>query len=83
MLSLGALFIVAGRVGDIVGRRRAFVFGCVLFTATMIGAALAPNLAALVTFRVLQGAGAGLLSRSASRWSPTATPRAGGPAPSA
>lgn len=61
MLSLGALFIVAGRVGDIVGRRRAFVFGCVLFTATMIGAALAPTLPALVAFRVLQGAGAGLL----------------------
>jgi MFS family permease len=61
MLSLGALFIVAGRVGDIVGRRRAFVFGCALFTATMIGAALAPTLPVLVAFRVLQGAGAGLL----------------------
>lgn len=54
MLSMGALFIVAGRVGDIVGRRRAFVFGCVLFTATMIGAALAPSLPALAAFRVLQ-----------------------------
>lgn len=61
MLSLGSLFIVAGRVGDIVGRRRAFLTGCILFTATMIGAALAPNLAALVTFRVLQGAGPGLI----------------------
>jgi MFS family permease len=37
------------------------VFGCVLFTATMIGAALAPSLPALVAFRVLQGAGAGLI----------------------
>jgi hypothetical protein len=27
MLSLGSLFIVAGRVGDIVGRRRAFLTG--------------------------------------------------------
>jgi MFS family permease len=43
MLSLGALFIVAGRAGDIVGRRRTFVFGCVLFTTTMIGTALAPT----------------------------------------
>jgi MFS family permease len=39
MLSLGSLFIVAGRIGDIVGRRRAFGTGCLLFTATMIGAA--------------------------------------------
>jgi EmrB/QacA subfamily drug resistance transporter len=61
MLSLGALFIVAGRVGDIIGRRRAFLLGCVLFTGTMIGAALAPSLAVLVLFRVLQGAGAGLV----------------------
>ena len=38
---MASLVAVAGRVGDIVGRRRAFVFGCVLFTATMIGAALA------------------------------------------
>lgn len=61
MLSLGALFIVAGRVGDIVGRRRALTAGCILFTGTMIGAALAPSLGVLVAFRVLQGAGAGLI----------------------
>jgi EmrB/QacA subfamily drug resistance transporter len=61
MLSLGALFIVAGRVGDIVGRRRAFCTGCLLFTGTLIGAALSPSLPVLVAFRVLQGAGAGLM----------------------
>ena len=61
MLSLGSLFIVAGRIGDIVGRKRAFGTGCLLFTATMIGAALAPSLPVLVLFRVLQGAGAGLM----------------------
>lgn len=61
MLSLGSLFIVAGRIGDIVGRRRAFLTGCLLFTGTMIGAALAPSLPVLVVFRVLQGAGAGLM----------------------
>jgi MFS family permease len=55
MLSLGSVFIVAGRVGDVVGRRRAFVTGCLLFTGTMIGAALAPTLAMLVTFRVRTG----------------------------
>jgi len=61
MLSLGALFIVGGRLGDILGRRSALLAGCALFTGTVIGAALAPSLAVLVAFRVLQGAGAGLI----------------------
>jgi MFS family permease len=61
MLSLGALFIVGGRLGDILGRRSALLAGCALFSGTVIGAALAPSLAVLVAFRVLQGAGAGLI----------------------
>src|SRR5215469_785897 len=61
MLCLGAVFIVAGRLGDIVGRRKALLAGCALFTGTVIGAALAPSLGVLIVFRVLQGAGAGLM----------------------
>ena len=61
LLSQGATLVVAGRVGDVVGRPRVFVAGGVLFAVALVGAALAPNLSGLVLFRVLQGAGAGLM----------------------
>jgi MFS family permease len=61
LLSLGAALAVAGRVADILGRRRVFVAGCLLFALTLAGSALSPSLPALVVFRVVQGAGAGLM----------------------
>ena len=61
LLSNGAMLVAAGRLGDVAGRRRVFVAGCVLFTVALVGAALAPGLPVLVVFRVLQGAGAGLM----------------------
>ena len=61
LLSLGAGLAVAGRIGDILGRRRVFVAGCLLFVVTLVGSALSPSLPVLVVFRVLQGAGAGLM----------------------
>ena len=61
MLSLGATFVIAGRIGDIAGRLRVFVTGCLLFTVTLIGSALAPGLPVLIAFRLLQGLGAGLM----------------------
>jgi MFS family permease len=61
LLSLGAALLVAGRIGDTAGRRRVFIAGCLLFLLTLVGSALAPTLAVLVVFRVLQGAGAGLM----------------------
>ena len=61
LLSQGATLVVAGRLGDVAGRRRVFAAGCLLFAVTLAGAALAPSLPVLVVFRVLQGAGAGLM----------------------
>jgi len=61
LLSLGAALVVAGRIADVVGRRRVFVLGCLVFAVTSVGAALAPGLAVLVVFRVAQGIGAGLM----------------------
>jgi MFS family permease len=61
LLSLGATLVVAGRVADVAGRRRVFAGGCLLFTLMLVGSALAPSLPVLVVFRVLQGAGAGLM----------------------
>ena len=61
-LVFGGLLIFGGRVADLVGRRRTFLIGFGLFTATSAGCALAWSPGALVTARVLQGAGAALIS---------------------
>lgn len=58
MLSLGSLFILAGRVGDIFGRRRVLIAGIGMFGLSSAACAAAPSLNALVAFRVLQGASA-------------------------
>lgn len=45
---------VSGRLGDRVGRRRMMLLGLVAFLGASIGAAVAPNLATLIVFRVAQ-----------------------------
>jgi MFS family permease len=64
-LVFGGLLICGGRVADLAGRRRTFLLGLGLFTAASAGCALAWSPAALVAARVLQGAGAALLSPAA------------------
>lgn len=58
-LTLGAL--VAGRLGDVFGRRRMLIFGLALFSAASLGCAMASSLHALVAARAVQGAGASFL----------------------
>ncbi len=56
---LFAAFIVpAGRIADLVGRRRLFVFGLELFTLASLLCALAPSVAMLIAFRCMQALGA-------------------------
>ena len=64
-LVFGGLLICGGRVADLAGQRRTFLIGFALFTAASAGCALAWSPATLVTARVLQGAGAALLSPAA------------------
>jgi EmrB/QacA subfamily drug resistance transporter len=61
MLLLSALILIGGAAGDRFGRRRIFIIGVFVFTAASVGCALAPNAAALVGARALQGVGAALL----------------------
>lgn len=61
MLSLGSLFIVGGRLGDIFGRRQVLLSGIAVFGLSSVACAAAPSLGALVAFRVLQGAGAAVI----------------------
>jgi EmrB/QacA subfamily drug resistance transporter len=60
-LCLSALILLGGAAGDQAGRRRLFLAGIALFLAASLACALAPNLAAMLSFRALQGIGAALL----------------------
>lgn len=54
-LALGSGLILGGRLGDRFGRRNAFLFGLVGFTVASLLCAIAPNIALLILFRVVQG----------------------------
>jgi EmrB/QacA subfamily drug resistance transporter len=56
-----AFLMAAGRIADLVGRRRVFIFGLELFTAASLLCALAPSADALIAFRVVQALGAAFL----------------------
>ena len=61
LLTLSALLLLGGALGDRYGRRRVYVIGLVLFTAASLGCGLAPTGEALVVARLLQGVGGALL----------------------
>ena len=56
-----AFLIPCGRLADLLGRRRTFVWGVVVFTAASVVCALAPSVAFLVAARGVQALGAALL----------------------
>ena len=61
LLTLGALLLLGGALGDRYGRRRLFESGLVAFSAASALCGLAPTLGALVAARALQGVGGALL----------------------
>ena len=58
LVTQATLLAIAGRAGDLYGRRRVFVIGVILLSVGSVLCAVAPNAPALVAFRVLQGTGA-------------------------
>jgi EmrB/QacA subfamily drug resistance transporter len=56
-----ALLTAAGRLADVLGRRRVFLLGVGVFTLASLASALAPSLGALISARFVQGAGAALV----------------------
>lgn len=62
VLTFGGLMLLGGRLGDTIGRKRAFIAGVALFTIASILCGSAWNEATLVTARLLQGIGAAIAS---------------------
>lgn len=61
LLAITILIVSAGRLGDIVGRRRLLLVGISLFTLASILCGMAPTLWLLVAARALQGLGAAIM----------------------
>jgi MFS family permease len=62
VVSFGSLLLLAGRIGDLIGRRRVLLAGLILFTGASLACGLAPSAGLLVSARFAQGAGAALAS---------------------
>ena len=60
-LTLAALLLTGGALGDKFGRRRIFALGVALFAGASIGCALAPDITWLTGARAVQGIGGALL----------------------
>jgi EmrB/QacA subfamily drug resistance transporter len=60
-LVLAVFLISAGRLGDLLGQRRMFIVGVILFTVASAACGLSPSVGWLVAFRAIQGVGAALL----------------------
>lgn len=61
-LTLAALILLAGALGDHFGRRRVFIIGVMWFAVASLLCGLAPNAGVLVAARALQGIGGALLT---------------------
>jgi EmrB/QacA subfamily drug resistance transporter len=64
-LTFGGLLLLGGRAADLLGRRRLFMTGVLLFTAASLMCGLAWSPAALLAARVVQGAGAAIMTPTA------------------
>jgi MFS family permease len=83
-LVMATLMITGGRVGQILGRKRAFAIGCVIYGCGSFTTSIAPNLTVLILgWSFLEGVGAALIMPAivalvASNFPPAERPRAYG-----
>src|SRR2546421_703723 len=61
-LTFGALMLTGGKLADLLGRRRMFVVGLVIFTLSSLACGLAGSAGVLIGARVVQGVGAALMN---------------------
>jgi EmrB/QacA subfamily drug resistance transporter len=64
-LFFGGFLLLGGRAADLLGRRRLFVAGLILFSAASLASGLAWSDEALILFRAVQGLGAAIITPAA------------------
>jgi EmrB/QacA subfamily drug resistance transporter len=62
LIAFGGLLLLAGRIGDLIGRRRMFMAGLAIFTAASLFCGLAQTEGMLIGARFLQGVGGAMTS---------------------
>jgi EmrB/QacA subfamily drug resistance transporter len=62
LIAFGGLLLLAGRLGDLVGQRRIFLIGLVVFTSASLLCAVAQTQGMLIAARFIQGAGGAVSS---------------------
>ena len=63
-LAFGGLLLLGARIGDILGRRRMFIWGLAFFMGASLIVGLADSAEVMITARILQGIGAAVLAPS-------------------
>ena len=61
LLSSAVLMVPLGKIADIIGRKRVFLSGTILFSLSSIFCAMSPSVGLLLASRVLQGAGGAMM----------------------
>lgn len=61
LVTLAALLLPAGRMADLYGRRRVFLYGVVTFSLSCLLGAAAPSAEILLVLRIVQGVGAAMI----------------------
>lgn len=61
LLAITTLVVSAGRLGDLIGRRRLLLIGIAVFTVASVLCGLAPTLGSLIAARAAQGVGAAVM----------------------
>lgn len=61
-LTFGGLLLLGGRLGDILNRKKVFIAGLLFFGFSSLAVSMAPNSAALIAFRAVQGCGAAIIA---------------------
>jgi EmrB/QacA subfamily drug resistance transporter len=66
LIAATVLVLTAGRLSDLLGRKRAYVGGFIVFALASLGAGFSPDATVLIVWRVLQGIGSAFLFANAA-----------------